>query len=64
MKVISVSTLIPALLAAAWSFGEPVLTESRPSAKVHQLEDGSLYRIACCGEKPEEKAWFLEGVYG
>ena len=29
-----------------------------------QLEDGSLYRIACCGETPEEKEWFLEGVYG
>ena len=29
-----------------------------------QLEDGSLYRIACCGERPAEKAWFLEGVYG
>jgi len=29
-----------------------------------QLEDGSLYRIACCGETPEEKGWFLEGVYG
>lgn len=29
-----------------------------------QLEDGSLYRIASCGETPEAKEWFLEGVYG